>query len=205
MSSKHNPQAASWLFCLINLLLSYGGRTQNDFIVGGIFSEHYPRISQGVEDDRDDHEVGPCGKHNRRATADRLAMEFAISEINNSTDILPGIVLGTNMKDTCSDLDYAVNNTLDYDFIKERFVNKSYQCAPQETRIKCCWNLTDNTPLVAIIAGGYSHIIKAIVNLVGLFKVMFLECSIPISPRSLFIYFSQPFHPGSFGQITACV
>ena len=174
MSIKHNSRTASWLFCLVNLVLSYGEGATNDFIIGGIFSEHYPRISQSAKKDHEhpkqDHK--PCGERNRRAAEDRLAMEFAISKINERRDILPDIFLGTKMKDTCSDLDYAINNTLDYDFVKAKFVNMSYQCAPQKTEIRCCLNRTDNTPLVAIIAGGYSHIVKAIVNLVGLFKVM---------------------------------
>ena len=164
MLLKNTSRTASWFFnILLNFALFVGGQP-DDVILGGFFSEHFPRMSQSGNT-RDDY---PCQEHNRRATADKLAMEFAVSEINLRTDILRDIRLGTNMKDTCSDLDYAVNNTLDYDFIKARFVN---QCEPRETETKCCLNRTGSGTLVAIVAGAYSHIVKAIVNLVGLFKV----------------------------------
>lgn len=150
-------------------------RPDDDVILGGIFSEHYPVANETNH---------PCSEQNRGATADRLAMEFAVSEINHSGDILPGIWLGVNMKDTCSNLDHAINNTLDYEFIKTRFVNGSFQCAAEETKTKCCLERgkdAKHDPLVAIIAGGYSHIIKAIVNLVGLFKVVYTELSLTLN------------------------
>ena len=128
----------------------------------------------------------PCGKRNFRATADRLAMEFAVSEINEDENILPEILLGTNMKDTCSDLDHAVNKTLDYQFVKSRFVNTSQQCEPRATEAKCCLDSTENNAtLVAIVAGAYSHIVKAIVNLVGLFKVTLYRLLLQVLCHSL--------------------
>lgn len=163
-------------------------RPNDDAILGGIFSEHYPRISGNVTKDGNSD---PCGEQNRVETANRLAMEFAVSEINHSGDILPGIWLGVNMKDSCSDLDHAINNTLDYEFIKTRFVNRSFQCATEETETKCCLERgkdAKHVPLLAIIAGGYSHIIKAIVNLVGLFKVVYIELSAKTKPTLFILY-----------------
>ena len=166
---------ASWLFSiLLNIALSTaGGRGKHDVTLGGMFSEHFPRRMQSGNTGCTVNKDNPCGDHNFRATADRLAMEYAVSKINQDNNILPEIRLGTSMKDTCSDLDYAVNKTLDYDFVKSRFVNTSQQCAPHATATKCCWDRDEhNATVVAIIAGGYSHIVKAIVNLVGLFKVI---------------------------------
>ncbi|XP_028410654.1 metabotropic glutamate receptor 3-like [Dendronephthya gigantea] len=168
MSLRNPSRGALWtIFLLLEFIPILAGKQEDDVILGGIFSEHFTRENNGGKDRNND----PCGELNKRATTDRLAMEFAVSEINDSGDILPGIRLGTNMKDTCNDLDYAVNNTLDYQFIKTKFINKSYQCSAQETDSKCCIHRNESTPLVGIIAGAYSHIVKAIVNLVGLFKV----------------------------------
>lgn len=168
MSFRNPSRVELWtIYFLVDFILIQAGQQTDDVILGGVFSEHFTRENTGAEDWNN----GPCGELNRRATTDRLAMEFAVSEINLSRDILPGIWLGTNMKDTCSNLDYAVNNTLDYQFIKTKFINRSYQCSAQKTDSNCCINRNESTPMVGIIAGGYSHIVKAIVNLVGLFKV----------------------------------
>lgn len=151
-------------YFLLNFALSCGGQPiKSDLVLGGIFSEHFPQPGG----------KSPCGEYNRHAAADRLAMEFAVSEINADEDILHDIRLGTDMKDTCSDLDYAVNATLDYDFVKDRYAKGFPQCAARETETKCCLNSTKHAPLIAIVAGGYSHVIKAIVNLVGVFKVIY--------------------------------
>ena len=176
MSKKMTARIASWLIYFLHLSFTNGGQRNNDIILGGFFSEHFPVMSpsgQHTHSKRKDY--NPCEERNRRATADKLAMEFAVSEINQDENILPGIWLGTNMKDTCSDLDYAVNNTLDYQFIKDRFINTSNQCAAEKNETSCCLARKEEAPLVAIVAGAYSHIVKAIVNLVGLFKVIFSD------------------------------
>ena len=137
----------------------------NDVILGGIFAEHFSDV--GAEP--------PCGGANQRAAVEKAAMEFAIREINASDAILPGISLAVNMKDSCSNLDHAISNTLNYEFVKRKLLNSTVACPPKlkELANKCCvehGGATD-APLVAIIAGGDSHIVKAIVNLVGVFKV----------------------------------
>lgn len=157
------------LFCSV-LTLTCPGLT-NDVILGGIFPEHFAKLTP-QRASRIEHR-SPCGELNQGATVDKVAMYFAVKKINNDDNILPGISLGFDIKDSCSNLDHAIQNTLHYPFVKMKFLDKSVNCSPQGLKNECCLEhgIATEAPLMAVIGGGYSHIVKAVVNLVGLFKV----------------------------------
>lgn len=152
-------------FILFFLLFANGDSP--DIVLGGIFSERcFPasNVANGGGG------KSPCGELNPTRAVYKLAMKFAVSEINKRNDILPGIVLGTIFKETCCDQDYAVNETLNFDFVKRRFSKRTDECGSRD--LQCCSNETQiDKPVAAIIIDANSHIVKAIVNLIGLFKV----------------------------------
>uniref|UniRef100_A0A3Q4M428 G-protein coupled receptors family 3 profile domain-containing protein n=1 Tax=Neolamprologus brichardi TaxID=32507 RepID=A0A3Q4M428_NEOBR len=90
-----------------NPLLSKNG----DIILGGMFSFH-----TSWKDRKDSYMNQPlplqCTSLNFRDLQFAHAMVFAIEEINNSTDLLPGISLGYKMYDTCGSVARSVGVTL---------------------------------------------------------------------------------------------
>ncbi|CAF0814768.1 unnamed protein product [Rotaria sp. Silwood1] len=77
------------------------------------------------------HEYGnprePCGAISEFRGIQRLeAMLFAIEQINNDTNLLPGIELGALILDTCSDDNYAVEQSLV--FVIGRLTSSSCKC-----------------------------------------------------------------------------
>ncbi|XP_046848090.1 LOW QUALITY PROTEIN: extracellular calcium-sensing receptor-like [Xenia sp. Carnegie-2017] len=103
---------------LYPILLAICQRRLTRYRAGRIFSERcFPasKVSDGGGGKT------PCGELNPTRAVHKLAMKFAISEINKRNDILPGIVLATIFKETCCDQDYAVNETLNFDFVKDAF------------------------------------------------------------------------------------
>uniref|UniRef100_A0A3B1IZY8 G-protein coupled receptors family 3 profile domain-containing protein n=1 Tax=Astyanax mexicanus TaxID=7994 RepID=A0A3B1IZY8_ASTMX len=57
------------------------------------------------------------------------AMEFAIHEINNRTDLLPGITLGYEMHDSCAAVPMAIKVAFQFANGIERFFNDSDSCS----------------------------------------------------------------------------
>uniref|UniRef100_A0A3B3QXE4 Olfactory receptor C family, k2 n=1 Tax=Paramormyrops kingsleyae TaxID=1676925 RepID=A0A3B3QXE4_9TELE len=78
-----------------------------DFVIGGVFSLHYYMLS--VENNYT-HLPEPLrcrGSLDFRELRFARAMAFAIEEINNCSDLLPGIMLGYQIHDSCSSVSVA--------------------------------------------------------------------------------------------------
>ncbi|XP_028818145.1 extracellular calcium-sensing receptor-like [Denticeps clupeoides] len=75
---------------------------EGHFIIGGVFSFHY--YLRIVQHNYTNHpEPLQCtGRMYTRDLRFARAMQFAIEEINNRSDILPNVVLGYQIHDTCS-------------------------------------------------------------------------------------------------------
>uniref|UniRef100_A0A674MXH9 G-protein coupled receptors family 3 profile domain-containing protein n=1 Tax=Takifugu rubripes TaxID=31033 RepID=A0A674MXH9_TAKRU len=93
-----------------------------DFVIGGVFSIH--RYTVTVNHNYTTMpEPFRCRVINHRELRLSHAMVFAIEEINNSTELLPGIKLGYQIHDSCAAVPIAVHvafqllNTLDPVFV----------------------------------------------------------------------------------------
>uniref|UniRef100_A0A4W4E8S4 G-protein coupled receptors family 3 profile domain-containing protein n=1 Tax=Electrophorus electricus TaxID=8005 RepID=A0A4W4E8S4_ELEEL len=79
-----------------------------DFIIGGIFAIHSYTNSRENTYTR----LPPQLHMDFRQLRLARAMEFTILEINNRTDLLPGITLGYQIYDSCSDVQMAIKIAL---------------------------------------------------------------------------------------------
>ena len=48
-------------------------------------------------------------------------MLYAVDLINNDSTLLPKVKLGVDIKDTCGSVDYAIMESLSFDFIRKAF------------------------------------------------------------------------------------
>eukprot|EP00118_Oscarella_pearsei_P026213 m.309622 g.309622 ORF g.309622 m.309622 type:complete len:917 (+) comp47122_c0_seq1:114-2864(+) len=88
-----------------------------DIILGGLFPVH----NMAKEDcTKDGMELDGKTCHQNRRTVrafgfERLeAMRFAVERINSNDSLLPGITLGYELRDTCSNADYALRQSLNF-------------------------------------------------------------------------------------------
>uniref|UniRef100_UPI003AAAFAE6 extracellular calcium-sensing receptor-like n=1 Tax=Centroberyx gerrardi TaxID=166262 RepID=UPI003AAAFAE6 len=79
-----------------------------DFVIGGVFSIHYYMHTVKHNYTSMPEPLRCTGSMNSRELRFSRAMIFAIEEINNSMELLPGIRLGYQIHDTCASVPVAV-------------------------------------------------------------------------------------------------
>ncbi|XP_038149379.1 extracellular calcium-sensing receptor-like isoform X1 [Cyprinodon tularosa] len=86
--------------------------TDGEYIIGGIFSIHYKELTK-IHNYTTVPEPPTCtGSINSRELRFCRAMIFAIEEINNSTELLPGIRLGYQIHDSCASVPMSMHVAL---------------------------------------------------------------------------------------------
>ncbi|KAE8602612.1 hypothetical protein XENTR_v10014053 [Xenopus tropicalis] len=133
-----------------------GAKSHGDIIIGGLFSVHgkmmnsptgYPNIPA----------IQNCSGFEMQGFLQMLAMSHAIEMINNSP-LIPGIRLGYEIYDTCSEVTMALSATM-------RLLSE-FNSSEDNLKIKC--NYTTYTPKVkAIIGDSYSEVSIAVARLLN--------------------------------------
>ncbi|XP_070399330.1 extracellular calcium-sensing receptor-like [Nothobranchius furzeri] len=97
-----------------------------DFVIGGAFSLHYT-MDAVIHNYTTKPEPPRCtGRFNARGLRFVRAMIFAIEEINNSTEFLPGLRVGYQIYDSCvsspvsTQIGFQITNGLDSLFYKDK-------------------------------------------------------------------------------------
>ncbi|XP_004471287.1 G-protein coupled receptor family C group 6 member A [Dasypus novemcinctus] len=152
--------------CLVNILAtSQPCQTPDDFVaatspghimIGGLFAIHEKMLSS--EDYPRRPEIQKCFGFEISIFLQTLAMIHSIEMINNST-LLPGIKLGYEIYDTCTEVTVAMAATL-------RFLSK-FNSTRELVEFNC--NYSSYMPRVkAVIGAGYSEITIAVSRMLNL-------------------------------------
>ncbi|XP_067364236.1 extracellular calcium-sensing receptor-like [Channa argus] len=120
-----------------------------DIILGGIFSFH---SSWRERQDTYIHKPLPlqCTSLNFRDFQFAQAMIFAIEEINNSPDLLPGISLGYKMYDTCGSITRSVQAALALANGNEVMFAQSETSCKRPAQVQAIIGETSSSPCMAI-------------------------------------------------------
>ncbi|PIK35489.1 hypothetical protein BSL78_27687 [Apostichopus japonicus] len=183
------------LFIFFILLTSFGSCTlslneqdnvyfSGDIILGGLFPVH----EKGNEFTR-------CGRVNEERGIQRLeAMLFAIDEINKLDTILENVTLGVNIRDTCSQDTYALEQSLE--FVRSSLTSVDVGGCVASDVI----NSTEGR-VVGVVGGSDSDVSIQVANLLRLFEIpqiSYASTSARLSDTSRYDYFARTVPPDTF-------
>ncbi|XP_063775402.1 G-protein coupled receptor family C group 6 member A [Pseudophryne corroboree] len=133
-----------------------GARAHGDIIIGGLFSVHGKMLSSSKGYPQQPA-IQNCVGFEMQGFLQILAMTHTIEMINNSS-LIPGIKLGYEIYDTCSDTTLAMSAAL-------RFLS-THNVTEEILEFKC--NYSDYTPKVkAVIGDSYSEVSIAVARLLN--------------------------------------
>uniref|UniRef100_A0A674MFA6 Extracellular calcium-sensing receptor n=1 Tax=Takifugu rubripes TaxID=31033 RepID=A0A674MFA6_TAKRU len=115
-----------------------------DIILGGIFSFHRSWINR-----RDTYMHKPLPLQCIRGFQHAQAMLFAIDEINNSSDLLPGITLGCKIYDSCGSIARGVRASLALINSQETIFKLSDKCT-KPAQVQAIMGESSSSPCMAI-------------------------------------------------------
>lgn len=98
--------------------------TPGDVVIGGLIPVHFsPNFAPHPGN-------SSCrGDFHLRGYKGVEAMLYVVELINNDTALLPNVTLGVDIKDTCGSVDYAIMESLSFDFIRSAYVaSESVDC-----------------------------------------------------------------------------
>lgn len=167
-----------------------------DVMLAGLAPIHYPQGTR--EEDPEQNSHGKFSHHcggpfNFRGIQHAEAILYALDQINKNKTLLPGILLGVDIKDTCNSVDHTIQESLQFGFIRAAYMRAELD------NIRAC-GLTLNASMlktspdkgVALVGAAYSGITIAVANLAGLFHVpvvSYASTSRLLSDRKRFKYF----------------
>lgn len=162
MSEFHSYLIGFVLFIIVHVLsidgnldpVSLSATRPGIVTLGGLFPVHEygsPRV--------------PCGAISEFRGIQRLeAMLFAIEQINNDRNLLPEIELGALILDTCSDDNYALEQSLQ--FVHSRLASRTCSCVNQSNT-----QTTNNPNVFGVVGSAISSVTVHVANLLRLFQI----------------------------------
>ena len=158
-------------------------RSQKDFVLGGLFPIHVAAEGGGT-----------CGKVRLERGLERMeAMLFALDMINSDENLLPGLSLGYDIRDTCSIENIGLDEAVD-------LVITNSQIDIQSCRSGIMTNdsLRGSAPTSGIVGAASSRVSVPVASLVRLFttpQVSYASSSAILSNRDRYEYFYRTIPP----------
>ncbi|XP_058242960.1 extracellular calcium-sensing receptor-like [Hemibagrus wyckioides] len=118
-----------------------------DVLIGGIFSIH-EKWKQLAQTFTSGPKKGECISLDLQEFQSVQTMLFAIEEINNRTDILPGINLGYKIYDTCGSIDMTTRAALS--LVNGNGENTTSAVCSKPDRVQAIIGHSSSTPTIAI-------------------------------------------------------
>ncbi len=147
--------------------------TKGDVIIGGLFPIH--KKSETSENE--------CGEFNELTGYQYMeAMLFAIDKINNDTEILPNITLGTQIYDTC------LSKTIAADRAKE-FIKLSLTQNIEKGQL---------AGVVGALASGVSLVVANFLRVFEIPQISYASTSCSLSNKDIYSYFLRTVPPDTF-------
>ncbi|KAK2847785.1 hypothetical protein Q7C36_009467 [Tachysurus vachellii] len=120
-----------------------------DVMIGGIFSFHNS-WEQTVHAFTSGPQQSNCKSLSLREFQNAQTMVFAIEEINNRTDILPGVKLGYKIYDSCGSVEMAIRASLS--LVNGHGENTTLKSCSNPETVQAIIAETSSTPSIAISA-----------------------------------------------------
>lgn len=125
-------------------------KLDGDFIIGGIFPV------QGYRSNLQKYVLSP------QAITWTESFLYAVNQINSQSDLLPGVRLGYDIRNSCNNEHLVINYTLDY-MIDKAFVEEKQKKSAKYAMCEC----SNKTTVAAVVGEDSSHLSAAMSNLLS--------------------------------------
>ena len=164
------------------------GREGKDFVFGGLFPIH---VGAGCKEVRQE-----------RGLERMEAMLFALDKINSDHNILPGLDIGYDIRDTCDSETVGLDEAIDLIITGSNLNIESCQSGPANTS-----NMTTAVPTSGIIGAASSGVSVPVAGLARLFRmpqISYASSSALLNSRERYEYFHRTIAPDNL-QASAMV
>ncbi|KAL1256596.1 hypothetical protein QQF64_012141 [Cirrhinus molitorella] len=120
-----------------------------DFVIGGAFTIHYYLKTEKQVYIRRPQPLECSGSMDFRELRFARALQFAIQEINNGSDLLPGITLGYHIYDSCGSVPMAIKVALQLANGLDLIFNNTDSCA-KSAAVPALVGESGSTPSISI-------------------------------------------------------
>jgi len=172
--------------CSTSHLTEHRDIQQADYVIGGMFPVHY--------------RSNDIYKYNPSGLMWAQAMLFAISEINNSTDILPNIKLGFRIFDSCNTVEIALKETLL--LTQGQLIDDQNQ--QEDTNLTYCPCSNQNKSIIGLVGDAASATTTKVASLLTATatpQISYSATSTVLSNKYLYKTFMRTIPPDNFQAI----
>ncbi|RDD46093.1 Extracellular calcium-sensing receptor [Trichoplax sp. H2] len=136
-----------------------------DYILGGLFFAHYSYNKS----------IGQCDEFAFRGLYKMMAMIYAVDQINRDKNLLPGVTLGYDIRDTCSNVKHTLQQSINFlPWSEKKFHLVDYH---ELTRHGCNQTLLehlvadDSRGVIGVVGPDSSAITLPVANMLNIFDV----------------------------------